>query len=158
MNGELNQSGTPAELENRLPKQLKIKRLHPEVPLPKRAHPNDAGLDLYTIEDLYLEPGQPKAVRTGLAFEIPDGFVGLISDRSSMGKKGIKSAGGIVDSGYRGEVHVILVNLTSQSVRIQRNDRIAQMLLIPIATPEVVEAQELSESLRGSKGFGSTGV
>lgn len=138
--------------------ELKIKRVDPEAVLPKRSHADDAGLDLATTEDVYLLPGEPKAVRTGLAFEIPVGYVGMIADRSSMGKKGLKSAGGIVDSGYRGEVHVILVNLTANEIRIKRGDRIAQLLLIPIATPQVKEVTELSDSVRGAKGFGSTGV
>ena len=136
---------------------LAIQRLHPESAVPTRAHPEDAGLDLYGVEDVILPPNEGKVAKTGVAMAIPKGFVGMIADRSSLAKKGVKSAGGIIDSGYRGEVMVVLRNLTSQEIRIKAGDRIAQMLILPVALPNPVEVATLSETTRGQGGFGSTG-
>lgn len=139
------------------PQQLEIKKLTHDATLPTRAHPEDAGLDLYASEDILLEAGQGKLAKTGIAMAIPDGYVGLIADRSSLGKKGIKTAGGVIDAGYRGEIMVIMRNLTHEKVILNRGERIAQMLTLPIATPAVKEVSELSETKRGEGGFGSTG-
>jgi dUTP pyrophosphatase len=136
---------------------LPIKKLAPDATLPTRAHPDDAGLDLYAFEDAWLAPGEGKLVRTGIALALPRGHVGLIADRSSMAKKGIKTAGGVIDAGYRGEIQVVLWNLSSQEFRIGRGERLAQLLLLPIATPAVEEVAELNETSRGSGGFGSSG-
>ena len=138
-------------------KSISAKRMHPEATLPTRAHPDDAGMDLYALEDAHLPPFEGKLVRTGIAFAIAQGFVGMIADRSSMAKKGVKTAGGIIDAGYRGEVMVVLRNITAQEIVLKRGERIAQMLILPIATPAVVEAQELDSTARGAGGFGSTG-
>lgn len=142
------------------PAQLEVLRVSPEATLPTRAHADDAGMDLYGLEDVILGPGQGKMARTGIAMAIPAGFVGMIADRSSLGKKGVKTAGGIVDAGYRGEVQVILWNLTETEIRLGRGERIAQMLIIPIATPAILEvptADKLGSTTRGAGGFGSTG-
>lgn len=138
-------------------KEIEIQRLTPDARLPTRAHPEDAGMDLYGIEEVVLEPGQGRLARTGVAFSIPQGCVGMIADRSSLGKKGIKTAGGIVDAGYRGEVMVILWNLSKDTIRLAPGERIAQMLILPIATPAPKEVGQLSETQRGAGGFGSTG-
>lgn len=138
-------------------KEIEIKKLDPQATLPTRAHPNDAGLDLYSVEDTTLASGSGKAIRTGIAVAIADGCVGMIADRSSLGKKGIKVAGGIVDSGYRGEVQVVLWNLSQETVHLKKGERIAQMLILSIQTPIVIEAHALSSTARGSGGFGSTG-
>ncbi len=136
---------------------LKIQRLDPAARIPVRAHAHDAGLDLFALERHSLSPGEGKVFRTGIAIEIDPGFVGLVWDRSSMGKRGIKTMGGVIDSGYRGEVGVILWNLSSQSQEILAGDKIAQLLIQPVATPEVGEVELLSNSERGTGGFGSTG-
>ncbi len=115
-------------------------------------------MDLYASEDAVIPAGEGILAKTGCAFAIPKGFVGMIADRSSMGKKGIKSAGGIIDAGYRGEVMVILRNLTGADFKIARGERIAQMLILPIATPAVLEVQSLDSTARGAGGFGSSGV
>lgn len=137
--------------------EISIKKLHAKAQVPTRAHPGDAGLDLTSVEDVVLGPSRGVLVPTGLAFALPPGFVGMIADRSSMGKKGIKVAGGIIDAGYRGEVKVILWNLSQEEIHLKTGDRIAQILILPIATPASIEVQELDSTARGAGGFGSTG-
>lgn len=144
-------------LEHDKLKTIRILRVSAEATLPTRAHPDDAGLDLYNLEDVLLEGGQGKMIKTGIALAIPQGHVGMVADRSSLAKKGIKSAGGIIDAGYRGEVHIVLWNLTKEAVQLKRGERIAQLLILPIATPAVLEVQELDDTQRGANGFGSTG-
>jgi dUTP pyrophosphatase len=136
---------------------IEVKKVSPEAQIPTRAHADDAGMDLYSLEDVILKPGEGKLAKTGVAFAIPVGFVGMIADRSSLAKKGVKTAGGIIDSGYRGEVMVVLWNISRDEIRVNRGERVAQMLLLPIATPSIKEVSELSVTTRGDGGFGSTG-
>jgi dUTP pyrophosphatase len=136
---------------------LPVKRLHPTARVPERAHPTDAGLDLSTVEAATLGPGEGKMLATGLAFAIPTGFVGMIADRSSMAKKGLKVAGGIIDASYRGEVRVVLWNLSREPLSVEPGDRVAQMLLVPVALAASHEVESLDETARGTGGFGSTG-
>ena len=136
---------------------ITIMRLASDAVLPTRAHPNDAGMDLYGLEDVVLGPRQGKVARTGVAVALADGYVGLVADRSSLAKKGIKTAGGVIDAGYRGEIQIVMWNLSDAEIRLCRGDRIAQLLVMPIATPAVVEASELENTQRGAKGFGSSG-
>lgn len=140
-----------------MPERIQILRLSPEATLPTRAHVDDAGMDLYNLEEASIAPQAGKVLRTGIAMAIPQGFVGLVADRSSMAKKGLKIAGGIIDAGYRGEVHIVLWNIGTEGVELKRGDRIAQMMVIPVATPAVVEVKELDQTARGVKGFGSSG-
>jgi dUTP pyrophosphatase len=137
--------------------ELPVKRMSPEARLPTRAHEGDAGLDLYNLEDLLLEPGQGRTVRTGIAIALPPGYVGLVADRSSLAKRGLKSAGGVIDAGYRGEIHIVLWNISTAPIALKPGERIAQLLILPVATPAPVEHPELDETSRGSKGFGSSG-
>lgn len=136
---------------------LSVFKMTPEAILPTRVHKDDAGMDIYCLEDITLEPGQGKAIRSGIAMAINVGHVGMVADRSSMAKRGIKCAGGVIDSGYRGEVHVVLWNISSEIQKISKGERMAQMLIIPIKTPAVQEANELDQTSRGTKGFGSSG-
>lgn len=139
---------------------VQIKKLDVAAKEPKRAHGTDAGLDLCALEGAVLLPGQGAKLRTGLAFAIPEGFVGMIADRSSMASKGFKIAGGIVDAGYRGEVHVVIWNLTDHELALHAGDRIAQMLILPVALPEVhvvAEFEDGGATSRGTGGFGSSG-
>lgn len=136
---------------------LPIRRLDPSAVLPTRAHHDDAGLDLYGLEDAEIAPGEGRLLKTGVAVAVPDGHVGLVCDRSSMAKRGLKTAGGVIDAGYRGELCVVVWNLSRESQAVKKGERVAQLLVIPIATPAPVEAQDLAESARGAKGFGSTG-
>ncbi len=136
---------------------IEIQRLDPKAVLPTRAHPEDAGLDLYAFEKVVVGPGQGTMARTGVALAVPPQHVGMICDRSSLAKKGLKTAGGIVDAGYRGEVMVVIRNLSNEEIVLQAGERLAQLLILPIATPQVQEVTGLSTSARGTGGFGSTG-
>ena len=109
------------------------------------------------MEDFSLKPGEGHTTKTGIAVALPLGYVGMVADRSSMAKRGIKIAGGIIDSGYRGEIHIVLWNISGDVIHVKKGERIAQMLIIPISTPSVNEVQSLDETARGAKGFGSSG-
>jgi dUTP pyrophosphatase len=140
---------------------LRVRRVDPGATLPTRAHPGDAGLDLYALDRHVLEPGQRDSVRTGIAVEIPDGQAGLVLPRSGLAaERGIAlvNAPGLIDAGYRGEIRVLLLN-TDRVTRcaISAGDRVAQLLLVRIETPDVVEVDELALSERGAGGFGSSG-
>jgi dUTP pyrophosphatase len=137
---------------------LAIRRLDESATLPTRAHTDDAGLDLYASVDVPYRPGEVVFVPTGIAVGIQRGFVGIISGRSSLNKRGLLCAGGVIDAGYTGEVGVVLMNLTGNHGCIQRGSRVAQMLIYAIATPKVHEVTSLENSARGDAGFGSTGV
>ena len=136
---------------------LPVKRLHAEARLPARAHPSDAGLDLSTVESAEIAPGEGRMLSTGLAFAIPEGFVGMIADRSSMARKGLKVAGGIIDASYRGEVRVVLWNLSRESQSVATGDRVAQMLLVPVSLAVCEDVADLDATVRGEGGFGSSG-
>jgi dUTP pyrophosphatase len=141
--------------------QLPVLRLKDEAVLPKRAHQGDAGLDLYACEEAHVGPGERWSVGTGVGVEIPEGHAGLVLPRSGLARDhgiALVNAPGLIDSGYRGELRVLLLNTDpAETFRVEPGDRIAQLLLTPIATPEPVEAEALSESARGEGGFGSSG-
>ena len=138
---------------------LKIKKLSDTATLPKYANPGDAGLDLYSDEEMLLEPNQRKLISTGIAMAIPKEFVGLIWDRSGIAvKHGLKTIAGVVDSNYRGEVKIALHNLSDTSFKIEKGHRIAQMLIQPAAQRQILETKDLDETERGEGGFGSTGL
>lgn len=137
---------------------LEILKVSQDATLPKRAHSDDAGLDLFGLEDVILSPREGKVARTGIAIALPKGYVGLVADRSSLAKKGVKTAGGVIDAGYRGEIHIVLWNTSGEPIQLKAGERIAQLLIFPIATPSVKEVKEFDhETDRGAKGFGSTG-
>ena len=138
-------------------KTLEIQKLHPDAIVPTRAYEHDAGLDLTSVETHTLKPGEGKIFKTGIAIALDPGYVGLVWDRSSMGKKGIKTLGGVIDSGYRGEVGVILWNISHEPQTIQSGERIAQLLVQAVATPQTKEVADLSQTERGTGGFGSSG-
>ena len=137
--------------------KVKFKALKPEATVPRYAHPGDAAVDLVALEQRTLEQGEPYMFKLGIASEFEQGYVALVQDRSSMGKKGVRVLGGVIDAGYRGEWAVILVNLTGNEVLIKPGDRIAQALFMPVARAEIEAVNELGESARGEGGFGSTG-
>ena len=136
---------------------LPIRRLDPAAVLPTRAHPDDAGLDLYALEDSVVPPGEGRLLRTGVAVAVPGGHVGLVCDRSSLAKRGLKTAGGVIDAGYRGELGILIWNLSREPQPVKKGERCAQLLVIPIAVPAPVESADLGETARGAGGFGSTG-
>lgn len=138
--------------------ELRIKRIDAELPLPEYAHDGDAGFDLYAREEVTLNSLERAVVPTGIALEIPDGYVGLIWDRSGLStKRGIKTLGGVVDAGYRGEIKVGLVNVNALQVTIERGERIAQMIIQERVHATLTEVDNLSETKRGDGGFGSSG-
>jgi dUTP pyrophosphatase len=140
---------------------LRVRRLDARARLPTRAYPGDAGLDLYALRDAVLAPGERASVGTGVAVEIPEGQAGLVLPRSGLAAKhgiSVVNAPGLIDAGYRGEVRVLLLNTDrSEPFEIAPGDRIAQLLLVRVETPEVVEVEELALSERGAGGFGSSG-
>ncbi len=137
---------------------VKAKKVNLDSILPSYAHPGDAGMDMYTGESLTLAPGQTGKVKTGVCLEIPDGHVGLIWDKSGLSiNHGIKTLGGVIDSGYRGEVMIGVVNLGKESYTFEKGHKVAQMLIQKVERVEVVESVELSDTSRGIDGFGSTG-
>ncbi|HEY3729448.1 MAG TPA: dUTP diphosphatase [Solirubrobacteraceae bacterium] len=140
---------------------LRVLRLDPRAKLPTRAHPDDAGLDLYALESAALEPGERASVATGIAVEIPPGQAGLVLPRSGLAARhgiSLVNAPGLIDAGYRGELRVLLLN-TDRQARFDLNagDRIAQLVLVKIEDPAAVEVQALEASERGAGGFGSSG-
>jgi dUTP pyrophosphatase len=138
--------------------KIKIKKLHPDAIIPHYAHKGDAGMDLFTIESFELEPGERKSIGLGLALEIPEGHVGLIMDKSGISHKyGIKSFGGVIDSGYRGEIHVGIMNLSDKFFLFEKGHKIAQLIIQEFKHVEFEETKELNFSIRGENGLGSTG-
>ncbi|VXB15325.1 Deoxyuridine 5'-triphosphate nucleotidohydrolase [Arthrobacter sp. 9AX] len=141
--------------------QVQLKMLDPDIEAPSYAHPGDAGADLRAREDVVLAPGERKLVPTGVAIALPDGFVALIHPRSGLATKHgltIVNAPGTVDAGYRGEISVTLLNTdATHSIELRRGDRIAQMVIQRVEYAQFVPVKELSGSVRGTGGFGSTG-
>lgn len=143
------------------PPTLRVQRLDPEASLPAYAHEGDAGLDLAAAADAHLGPGERGAVPTGLAVAIPAGWVGLVHPRSGLALRHgltVANAPGTIDSGYRGELKVLLINLGPSAVAVRRGQRIAQLVVQPVARARVVEVGALDGSTRGEGGFGSTGT
>ncbi len=141
--------------------QLPVLKLKDEAIVPTRAHEGDAGLDLYACESAHIGPGERWGVGTGIAIEVPAGHAGLVLPRSGLAREhGITlvNSPGLIDAGYRGELRVLLMNADPAEIfRIEPGDRIAQLLLAPIALAEPVEAAALTDSARGDGGFGSSG-
>jgi dUTP pyrophosphatase len=142
--------------------RVAIKRLDCELPLPAYAHPGDAGLDLFSADDVTIGPGARVLIPTGIAVAIPDGFAGFVQPRSGLAiKNGLSlvNTPGLIDAHYRGEIKVIAINLDpEQPISIARGDKIAQLVIQPVARVQLVETDELDETARGEGGFGSTGV
>lgn len=138
--------------------KIKLKKLNPDVKLPSYAHPGDAGLDLYSQETFLLEPGERHEFALGFALEIPEGFVGLAWDKGGLSfKHGLHTIGGVGDSGYRGEYIIALTNLGNKPYQIEKDDKIAQLLIQPVENAKIEIVEELSKSSRAAGAFGSTG-
>ncbi len=141
--------------------ELPVAKLKDEALLPTRAHEGDAGLDLYACEAAHIGPGERWSVGTGVGVQIPDGHAGLVLPRSGLARDhgiALVNAPGLIDSGYRGELRVLLLNTDpAETFRVEPGERIAQLLLTPIATPAPVEVSALDDSARGQGGFGSSG-
>ena len=138
-----------------------IKRLDPGLPLPARAHPGDAGLDLFAAAGVTLQPGERAVVPTGIAIALPGGYAAFVHPRSGLAARHgvtLVNAPGTVDAGYRGEIRVTLLNTDARhAVTFQRGDRIAQLVIQQVANPVLHEVESLPGSARGDGGFGSTG-
>lgn len=141
--------------------QLRVRRLDPAALLPVRAHEGDAGYDLHALEAGVLEPGARTVVRTGIAIELPAGHAGLVLPRSGLAARhgiAVVNAPGLIDAGYRGEVKVLLLNTDrGAAFAYAAGDRIAQLVVVAVASPAVVEAGSLAATARGEGGFGSSG-
>ena len=144
--------------------QMAVKRLHPSAVLPVRSTDGSAGYDLRTVieEPLTLAPGERACLPTGIAVSLPGReFVGLVFARSGLAVKhglALSNGVGVIDSDYTGEIKVGLVNLSQQAYQIQPGERIAQLVIMPVALPELCEVADLAETQRGAGGFGSTGT
>ena len=138
---------------------IKIKKLTEQSISPKFANPGDAGMDLYSNENVNLQPNERKLISTGISMAIPKGYVGLIWDKSGLASKhGLKTMAGVIDSGYRGEIKILIHNLSDETYVVEAGKKIAQMLIQPIEQREIIEVNDLEETNRGEGGFGSTGL
>jgi dUTP diphosphatase len=141
--------------------ELRVAKLKDDAVVPSRAHAGDAGLDLYACEAAHLGPGERWSVGTGVAVEIPAAYAGLVLPRSGLARDhgiALVNSPGLIDAGYRGEVRVLLLNTDpAETFRVEPGERIAQLVVAPIALPEPLEVESLSDSTRGDGGFGSSG-
>jgi len=137
--------------------ELKVQRIHEDAKLPLYHHKGDAGLDIFSSADCVLQAGEVKPVPTGIRVAVPEGYVGLVWDKSGISLRGVHRLAGVIDSGYRGEVRVVMVNLGKEPFVIEKGMKIAQLLVQPITEVKVIEAEELESTSRGEEGFGSTG-
>ncbi len=137
---------------------IKVKKLHRDAIIPRIAHEGDAGCDLFATESVTLNPRERGQVPTGLALELPLGYVALIWDKSGLSHKvGIKTLGGVIDSGYRGEWMIGVINLGNEAYTFEKGHKVAQFLIQKVESPIFEEVIELSDTSRGENGFGSTG-
>lgn len=136
-----------------------VRRLRPDAHVPGQAYEGDAGLDLAACDPVVLPPGERAVVPTGLAVEIPEGYAGFVQPRSGLAARhgiGIVNSPGLIDSGYRGEIRVVLLNTGREPFSVEPGMRIAQLVIVPVASVRLVEAEELAGSERGARGFGSS--
>ena len=139
---------------------LRFRKVHPDAVLPSYAHPSDAGMDVRSVEDLTIAPGKRALVHTGLVMLLPPMYEAQVRPRSGLALKSgvtVLNTPGTIDSGYRGEVGVILANFGDADFPVKKGDKIAQIVVAPVTQPEIVETTEVDETDRGSGGFGSTG-
>jgi dUTP pyrophosphatase len=137
---------------------LQVERLSATATLPTRAHPHDAGLDLYADQSLSLAPGQRQTVKTGIKLAIDPGYTGLVWDKSGLANQGLHCLAGVIDADYRGEVQIVVINLGSETIEIAVGQKIAQLLIQPVSTPPILETIIRDETTRGDQGFGSSGL
>lgn len=126
--------------------------------MPTYAHPGDVGMDLYSLEDCQLKPGQRRIFNLGFAMEFESNYAAIVKDKGSLPKNGgLHTMGGVFDAGYRGEYNVLLINLSQEPYHILKGDKIAQLIIYPVVIAELIETDQLSDSSRGTGQFGSTG-
>ena len=136
---------------------IKLKKINEKAIIPQYAHSTDAGMDLYSTVDIEIMPNKKDIVPTGIAMAIPEGYVGLIWDKSGMANKGWHRVGGVIDASYRGEIKVMIYNLSKNSMYIKSGQKVAQMLIQEVKQCNFTIVEDLNETNRGNKGFGSTG-
>lgn len=137
---------------------LKVKKLHPDAKVPQRAHPTDAGLDLFSLESAILPRAGRVPIRTGISLAVPVGYGLFIWPRSGLAvKHGLDKMAGVIDSGYRGEIVVVLINLGDEDVILEKGAKIAQAILAPVSLAIPEEVDHLDDTSRGNNGFGSSG-
>lgn len=138
---------------------IKIKKLSEDAIPPKYANPRDAGMDFYSNEEITINPNERRLISTGISMAIPEGYVGLIWDKSGLASKhGLKTMAGVIDAGYRGEIKILVHNLSEQEYKVEKGKKIAQMLIQPITQKQLLEVEDLDQTERGEGGFGSTGL
>jgi dUTP pyrophosphatase len=137
--------------------KVKIKKLQEDAKLPSYAHPGDVGLDLYSREDTVIEPGKHYLFDIGVAIEFETGYAAIVKDKGGVSKSGVHSMGGVFDAGYRGTYIIHLVNLGHEPYEVKKGQKIAQLIIFPVAIADIQEVDELSDSARGEGRFGSTG-
>ena len=137
---------------------IRFKKLTSDALIPKYAHEGDAGMDIFSNEEYTLKAGERKVFKTGISSSFPEGHVALVWDRSgNAAKRGIKTMAGVIDSGYRGEWGIVMLNTSGEDLEVKKGDKIAQVLLQPIIHADIEEVEDLDETKRGENGFGSTG-
>ena len=143
-----------------MPIELKVKKIHPDAIIPSYAHPGDSGMDVYSIENYSLSPGSRILVQTGLKVEFSEGYEIQVRPKSGLALKSgitVLNTPGTVDSGYRGEIGVILINHSRETYSVKKGDKVAQIVLAPVVKMIIKEIENLSDTSRGEGGFGSTG-
>lgn len=139
--------------------ELQIKKLDENAKVPHFAHDTDAGMDIFTVEDATIQPGERQFLKTGIAMAIPHGYAALVWDKSGIAaKRGLKTLAGVLDADYRGEVMIGLHNLSDEPQTFAAGDKIAQILIQKVEQPSITEVEELDDTDRGEGGFGSTGT
>lgn len=139
--------------------RVQIKKMHPEAVLPRYANPHDAGMDLFSVEQVVLQPNEKKTIKTGIALALPPNHVGLVWDKSGLASKfHLHTFAGVIDESYRGELQIVIGNFGTQTYTIEKGQKIAQLLVQPITYAQLEEVSTLNETQRGSGGFGSTGL
>jgi dUTP pyrophosphatase len=139
--------------------KIKVKKTHPDAILPEYAHEGDVGMDMYSVDEYVLKPGERKIFNCGFALEFENGYAAIVKDKGGPPMKGgVHTMGGVFDAGYRGEYNVNLINLGQEDYVIEKGQKIAQLIIYPVAIAELEETDELSETTRGEGRFGSTGI
>jgi dUTP pyrophosphatase len=137
--------------------EIKVKKLKPDAVIPNYALEGDVGLDMYSLENCEIQPGQRHIFKLGFAMEFPTGFGAFVMDKGGMSLKGLHTMGGVYDAGYRGEYNAHLINLNDKPYKVSKGDKVAQLVILPVSIAKLIEVDELSNSQRGLGRFGSTG-
>ncbi|GAK54397.1 deoxyuridine 5'-triphosphate nucleotidohydrolase [Candidatus Moduliflexus flocculans] len=143
------------------PMHVRIAKIHPDAIVPHYVHPGDSGMDVYSIEEVTIPPGATALVRTGLKIAVPEGYEAQVRPKSGLALKhaiSLSNTPGTIDSGYRGEICVILINHGQQPYHVEKQSKIAQLVICPVIRAEILEVTELDDTARGEGGFGSTGL